>query len=191
MLLGTARSEKHLHVTADKLCRWLRTEYKLSPYADGLLGRNEIKLRLRRRAKRTRLISAAAKSSDFGNDSGEADAEDGIRTGWVCVHIGRVEGGELASQSLEDVDGVKERRVVGFGEERGGSTLVVQMLTEEKRGEVDLERLWMGISRRAEKERVKDDLAAREQEDGLEGEADVDGLGEEGGGVRAEVVGTP
>ena len=33
MLFGTARSEKHLNVSADRLCRWLRTNYKLSPHA--------------------------------------------------------------------------------------------------------------------------------------------------------------
>src|SRR5690606_156227 len=41
MMFGTARSERHLHIAADKLCRFLRQEYDLRPHADGLLGRNE------------------------------------------------------------------------------------------------------------------------------------------------------
>jgi hypothetical protein len=47
-----------------------------------------------------------------------------------------VEGGELP--------GVERRmeKVVGFGPSEGGCSVVVQLMTEEKRGEVDLETLW-------------------------------------------------
>lgn len=137
MIIGTARSEKHLHVSADRLCRWLRTEHRLSPYADGLLGRNELKLKLRRKAKRTRLLSAVG-----AKETASQDIDDGIRTGWVCVNVGRVEGGEL--KQVEQLDDI-----VGFGSQSPGSRIVVQMMTEEKRGQIDLETLWGGILRRS------------------------------------------
>lgn len=137
MIIGTARSEKHLHVSADRLCRWLRTEHRLSPYADGLLGRNELKLKLRRKAKRTRLLSAVG-----AKETASQDIDDGIRTGWVCVNVGRVEGGEL--KQVEQLDDI-----VGFGGQSPGSRIVVQMMTEEKRGQIDLETLWGGILRRS------------------------------------------
>jgi ribosomal silencing factor RsfS len=148
MIIGTARSEKHLHVSADRLCRWLRTEYKMKPYADGLLGRNELKLKIRRKVKRARLMSAVGSSA-----TGRGDLDDGIRTGWVCVNVGRVEGGELPeSQSkLQRAEGM-----VGFGAHTTGSNIVVQMLTEEKRAEVDLEKLWSGIVNRAQKAKDKE-----------------------------------
>lgn len=139
MVIGTARSEKHLHVSADRLCRWLRTEHRLSPFADGLLGRNELKLKLRRKAKRTRLLSAVG-----AKETANGDVDDGIRTGWVCVNVGRVEGGDL-KKSEESHD------IVGFGSQTPGSRIVVQMMTEEKRGQIDLETLWGGILRRAGK----------------------------------------
>jgi ribosomal silencing factor RsfS len=153
MIIGTARSEKHLHVSADRLCRWLRTEYKMKPYADGLLGRNELKLKIRRKVKRARLMSAVGSSA-----TGRGDLDDGIRTGWVCVNVGRVEGGELPeSQSkLQRAEGM-----VGFGAHTTGSNIVVQMLTEEKRTEVDLEKLWGGIVNRAQKAKDKEVEDAR------------------------------
>ena len=141
MIVGTARSEKHLHVSADRLCRWLRSQYKLRPYADGLLGRNELKLKLRRRAKRSRLLSAVGAKA-----TADTEIDAGIRTGWVCVNVGRVEGGELPEN--------KEKRredFVGFGARADGSNIVVQLMTEEKRGEIDLENLWTGIVNRASK----------------------------------------
>lgn len=55
MIIGTARSEKHLHVSADRFCRWLRTTHRLTPYADGLLGRGELKLKMRRKNRRNRV----------------------------------------------------------------------------------------------------------------------------------------
>lgn len=153
MAIGTARSEKHLHVSADRLCRWLRTEYQLRPYADGLLGRNELKLKMKRKAKRARLMSAVG-----SKPTGEGELDDGIRTGWVCVNVGRVEGGELPEEEgkLQRAEGV-----VGFGAVSKGCNIVVQMLTEEKRGEIDLEKLWTGIMNRARREKAKE-----EEEDG-------------------------
>ncbi|KAK4574783.1 ATPase synthesis protein 25 mitochondrial [Recurvomyces mirabilis] len=155
MIVGTARSDKHLHVSADRLCRWIRTNFKdLTPYADGLLGRNELKLKLKRRAKRTRLINAVGASrSSAGSGSAEdtdMDVEEGIRTGWVCVNVGRVEGGELPEQKARRED--REKGLVGFGKGESGCAIVVQLMTEEKREEVGLERLWGGILRASRKE---------------------------------------
>lgn len=138
MIIGTARSEKHLHVSADRLCRWLRTNFKLRPDADGLLGRNELKLRLKRKAKKQRLVGMSPNSAD--------DADDGVRTGWVCVNVGEVEGAEVPiSSEAEDT------KFVGFGKRSEGTKIVVQMLVDEKREELDLERLWGGIAKRQTK----------------------------------------
>ncbi|KAK3678142.1 ATPase synthesis protein 25 mitochondrial [Recurvomyces mirabilis] len=165
MIVGTARSDKHLHVSADRLCRWIRTKYKdLTPYADGLLGRNELKLKLKRRAKRTRLINAVGAShTSAGSGSAEdsdMDVEEGIRTGWVCVNIGRVEGGELPEQKARREE--REKGLVGFGEGESGCAIVVQLMTEEKREEVGLERLWGGILRASRKEAAA--VAAEKEE---------------------------
>ncbi|KAI0997527.1 hypothetical protein K3495_g10661 [Podosphaera aphanis] len=133
MLLATARSEKHLHVSADRLCRWLRSEYRLRPDADGLLGRNELKTRLKRKARRTKLLGSSDENSD-----------DGIRSGWVCVDVGIVDASEDTEKSTPPKD------FVGFGRRTEGVRIVVQMLTEEKRSEIDLEGLWSSILRRSQ-----------------------------------------
>jgi hypothetical protein len=133
MIIGTARSEKHLHVSADRLCRWLRSTYKLRPDADGLLGRNELKLKLKRKAKRAKLLGSAA----------DENGDDGVRTGWVCVDIGIVEGSDVvAAEPLPGKD------FIGFGRRVDGVRIVVQLLTDEKRSEIELEKLWGGILRR-------------------------------------------
>jgi hypothetical protein len=130
MIVGTARSEKHLHVSADRFCRHLRTNYKLKPYADGLLGRNELKLKMRRKNRRAKLMANAGVVSP-------ENVDDGIRTGWVCVHAGQVEPAEGVKKEVRAIEGF-----VGFGAETDKVTIVVQMLTEEKREELDLEGLW-------------------------------------------------
>lgn len=135
MIIGTARSERHLHVSADRLCRWLRTNYHLRPDADGLIGRNELKLRLKRKAKRARLM---------GNANDES-YDDGVRTGWVCVDVGVVEAAEGAEVVPEP------ENFVGFGRRTDGVRIVVQMLTEEKREEVNLEKLWGDVLKRGGK----------------------------------------
>ncbi|KAF2143554.1 uncharacterized protein K452DRAFT_285600 [Aplosporella prunicola CBS 121167] len=134
-LFGTARSEKHLHVSADKLCRWLRSQYKLSPHADGLLGRGELKIKLRRKARKTRMLSNA------GAAEGSLAADDGIRTGWICVNAGRVE----AAESAKTEDEPEGEGFVGFGTRSHGVNVVFQLFTEEKRAELDLEGLWNGV----------------------------------------------
>ncbi len=150
MILGTARSEKHLHVSADRFCRWLKVTHTLSPYADGLLGRGELKLKLRRKARRARLLSNAG-SSETGN------VDDGIRTGWICVNIGAVEDGSNPVEGFAGQEGY-----VGFGSEARGAKVVVQMFTQEKRDELDLEDLWGKMLRRHER---KENRISEGQED--------------------------
>ncbi|KAL2797552.1 hypothetical protein BJX66DRAFT_297455 [Aspergillus keveii] len=139
MIMGTVRSVKHLNVSADRLCRWLRSNYKLSPYADGLLGRNELKIKLRRKNRRARLASRTGAMVD--------DKDDGITTGWICVNAGVVEKTPIQEASSHAFE--------GFGHLGGGTRLVVQMFTEEKRAELDLEGLWEARIRRAQRQTVE------------------------------------
>jgi hypothetical protein len=120
------------------------------------LGRQELKLKLRRKAKRSKLMSAVG-----GKSTAETELDEGIRTGWVCVNVGRVEGGDLPKTEAELV---REKNFIGFGERSTGSRIVVQMMTEEKRGELDLEKLWATIQKKS----------AREKQALLEGEEAVD-----------------
>jgi hypothetical protein len=179
MIIGTARSVKHLNVSADRFCRWLRSEWKLRPVADGLLGRNELKLKLRRKARRQKMMGlVGAGAREAGNE------DDGITTGWVCVNIGMVdpslqprvrqtdgdaaldadqehdtyseEEDVIASQAEQqddledDLDHTSEHdpnqnpedTYIGFGSHSNHPRIVVQMFTDEKRAEMDLEGLW-------------------------------------------------
>lgn len=133
MIIGTARSEKHLHVSAGNLCRWLRSEYMLRPEADGLLGRNELKLKMRRKNRRAKLL---------GSGNADDDYDDGVRTGWVCVNIGTVD------HPLAERTEIEGESFIGFGRQTEGTKVVVQMLVEDKRKELDLEKLWSGIKKR-------------------------------------------
>ncbi|CRG83679.1 hypothetical protein PISL3812_01034 [Talaromyces islandicus] len=127
MVVGTARGIKHLNVSADRFCRWLRSTYKLRPYADGLLGRNELKIKLRRKTRKARVAGSSGSTA--------ASSDDGITTGWICVNAGLVEdpGAETLARQ-----GVFE----GFGKVQSGTRIIVQMFTEEKRALMDLEQLW-------------------------------------------------
>ncbi|KIW63716.1 hypothetical protein PV04_08699 [Phialophora macrospora] len=179
MIIGTARSVKHLNVSADRFCRWARKEFKLRPYADGLLGRNELKLKLRRKARRMKLAQSV------GNTVSGHGADDGITTGWICVNLGSVDEAVLSDEVTEgkrveeilqvqaDEASEKARRkaqespmegeeeyhnpsedeYVGFGSRTNSPRIVVQMFTEEKRVEMDLEGLWdVRNTRRARKD---------------------------------------
>lgn len=143
MILATSRSEKHLHVSAERLCKWLRSSHKLSPYADGLMGRREIKLKLRRKARRAKLLSSVGSSES-------TNVDDGLSTGWICVNVGNIDSGESAlelSQVLENF--------VGFGRQVTGTSLVIQMMTVGKREELDLEELWGNALVRQEKRETR------------------------------------
>ncbi|GAP86385.1 putative ATPase synthesis protein mitochondrial protein [Rosellinia necatrix] len=127
MLFGTARSERHLTVSAGRLVRWLRYKHHVHADADGLLGPNERKIKLKRKAKRARLLGP------MGTD----DADDGIRTGWICVNLGTIDRGGAETAVVAE-DG----RASGFGVSQIGSTIVFQIMTEGRRTEMDLETLW-------------------------------------------------
>lgn len=148
MLVGTTRSEKHLNVSADKFCRWLRSNHKLRPHAAGLLGRNELKLKLKRRAKRMRLMANVGAEEP-------AEFDDGIRTGWICVTVGSVAAAESAPSSVP-----RAQDFVGFNEQQEGVNIVVQMFTEEKRAEIDLEGLWENIMQRKMRQAKEDGQVA-------------------------------
>lgn len=150
MIISTARSEKHLHVSADRFCRWLRSMYGLRPDADGLLGRNELKLKLRRKARRAKLLGSTADEND----------DDGIQSGWICIDVGTVESRETTTE--EDA---AAQNFVGFGRRTDGVTLVVQMLTEEKREVIDLEGLWGGILRRGLQQQQKRESTTLDSEE--------------------------
>lgn len=143
MILATSRSEKHLHVSAGRFCKWLRNSHKLSPYADGLMGRGEIKLILRRKARRAKLLRSVGSSDNTNSD-------DGLSTGWICVNVGRIDSGENALESSQEFD-----NFVGFGGQIGGITLVIQMMTVTKREELDLEELWGNALVRQEKREAR------------------------------------
>ena len=197
MIIGTARSVKHLNVSADRFCRWLRSNYKLRPYADGLLGRNELKLKLRRKARRAKL--AASVGNKMYEKGGGAD--DGITTGWICVNVGQIEHGlvkravgedgavaeggterdetdqvvteivstdERKDEAVAEADTKEEEEeyinpegssddqdpnYIGFGSRSNAPRIVVQMFTEEKRAELDLEKLWQDRSDRSNRQR--------------------------------------
>lgn len=157
MILTTARSEKHLHVSADRFCRWLRSSHKLFPYADGLMGRGELKLKLRRKARRAKLLSSVGSSES-------TNADDGLRTGWICVNVGVIEAEENALDLRQEPE-----IYVDFDEQFTGARLVVQMMTEEKREELNLEELWGTVLARRAKRNAKsvEPLPERIEEVGL------------------------
>jgi len=74
MIIGTARSGRQLHMCSDRMCRWLRKEFGMRPFADGLVGRGELKLQERRARRRGKLTTA---------QSGIEEA-----AGWVCITAG-------------------------------------------------------------------------------------------------------
>lgn len=74
MIIGTARSDRQLHTSADRICRWLRKEHGMAPFADGLVGRNEARIQERRQRRRGKLNSA------------QTGIEAGI--GWICITAG-------------------------------------------------------------------------------------------------------
>lgn len=135
MIICTARSEKHLHVSADRFCRYLRREHGLRANAAGLLGRNELKIKLRRKAKRMKMLA------NVGGVEPEGNIDDGIRTGWICCTVGKIE----AHPEDTEIPGAGVEEFVGFRDVKPGVNVVVQMFTEEKRAEIDLESLWNGV----------------------------------------------
>ncbi|KAM0325841.1 hypothetical protein ACHAQA_007143 [Verticillium albo-atrum] len=135
MLFGTARGERHLHVSSSRLVKWLRNKYKIDASAAGLIGPGELKTKLRRLRKKAKLLGTSAVVQ--GGD-------DGITTGWICVNLG-TQGSDTRESASFDSTG----KMSGFGGPATGTTLVVQVMTESRRTELNLEHLWMGQLRRA------------------------------------------
>lgn len=127
MLFGTARSERHLHVSADRLVRWFRGR-GVSADADGLLGRNELKIKVRRNARKMKRL---------GHGYAQREHDDGISTQWVCINAGTV-GWVDSESAVVGGDG----RLSGFGTPQQGTTVVVQMFTKSRRTELDLDGFW-------------------------------------------------
>ncbi|KAJ4424063.1 ATPase synthesis protein 25 mitochondrial [Gnomoniopsis sp. IMI 355080] len=144
MLFGTARSERHLHISAGRLKSWLRKK-GLNAHADGLIGRKDFKIALRRRQRKAKLLGTTP-----------SPAESGLTTRWICMNLGTIEYQSTDEMPLESENGTMS----GFGvRQTGGTTIVVQMFTESKRKELELETLWSRIlARRSNKLRVEDDL---------------------------------
>lgn len=141
MLFGTARSERHLHVSGRHLLSWLRSK-GIKAHADGILGPNEFKIKMRRKQRKAKLLGTAA--TPMGGD-------DGVTTRWICTNLGTI-----ASGSPEPVE---FETATGFGTRQTGTTIVVQAFTESKRKELDLELLWSRIlARRGDDNLLTDDL---------------------------------
>ncbi|KAF1955838.1 hypothetical protein CC80DRAFT_525989 [Byssothecium circinans] len=175
MLVCTARSEKHLHVSADRFCRYLRREHHLRANAAGLLGRNELKIKIRRKAKRMKMLANVGATE-------EGNIDDGIRTGWICCTLEKIE----AHPDDVEVPGDDVEGFVGFRDVRPGVNLVVQMFTEEKRAETDLETLWGGVLRSGERRDRVAEERLRELEESFQEEEMVEEGEEEGFGDEVE-----
>lgn len=144
MVFGSARSERHLHISAGRLKAWLRKR-GFNIHADGLMGRKEFKIQLRRQHRRARLLGTTP-----------SPTESGLATRWVCMNLGTI-GYEATDEMGFASD---SGSLTGFGvRQTGGTTIVVQMFTESKRKEMDLELLWSRIlARRTASLVVEDDL---------------------------------
>lgn len=141
MLFGTARSERHLHVSGRHLTSWLRRK-GIKAHADGLLGPNEFKIKMRRKRRKAKLLGTAA--TPTGRD-------DGVTTRWICTNLGTISSGSQ--------DPVEYETATGFRTRQTGTTIVVQAFTESKREELDLELLWSRIlARRGDENLITDDL---------------------------------
>lgn len=186
MLLATARSERHLHVSAGRLVRHLKASchprdagVAKTVHAHGLMGPGELRIRLRRRARRRKLLGGAA-SADDGKDYG-------LTTGWICVHLGTVPdhvtlGPPETGRGVEDIaKGLESEnlggpaelegeivgadgKISGFGSVVKGTTIVVQLFTEARRQEMDLEGLWGDALRQHEEALKKREEAMRDPE---------------------------
>lgn len=195
MIIGTARSYKHLNNSADRFCRWVRATYKLRPYADGLLGRNELKLKLRRRNRKMKLARSVGNTVAFAETGeGSPGYDDGITTGWICCNLGSVEdavvpnSGEGAvrtssanpaseavemeeneedREALEEYQNPEDNTYIGFGNKSNAPRIVVQMFTEEKRLETDLEGLWDVRLKRKAQRAERNESRTGEQDDML------------------------
>jgi hypothetical protein len=135
MIMGTARSSQHVHAFSDRLCRWLRSEHKLRPKPDGLLGRQQIKVWRRRAAKKVRAMALAGAASGFeekiGRDIGLPD--------WICINVGSIPAAPGAVKQSRNIP----EGFIGFDQDIDKVTLAIHVLTEDRRAELDLEGFWV------------------------------------------------
>ncbi|KAI9152138.1 ATPase synthesis protein 25 [Paramyrothecium foliicola] len=136
MLFGTARSERHLHVSSGRFVRFLRRNYKVNAKADGLIGPGELKTKLRRLRKKAKLLGT--------NTAIVPGGDNGISTGWICVNFST-----HSTDAGEAVSFDESGRFSGFGTTPTGTTIVVQCMTEARRAELDLESLWQGVLKKS------------------------------------------
>ncbi|RDA93940.1 hypothetical protein CP533_5016 [Ophiocordyceps camponoti-saundersi (nom. inval.)] len=133
MVIATARSDRHLHVSSGRFVRWLRRNHAVSAKADGLIGSNLLRTKLRRLRKKAKLMGT--------NPMILPEGDYGLSTDWICVSFstgnstGKAAMGEVAQY---DSSG----NVSGFTTTHTGTTVAVQCLTEKRRNELDLESLW-------------------------------------------------
>ncbi|KAJ3525807.1 hypothetical protein NM208_g11481 [Fusarium decemcellulare] len=142
MLFGTARSERHLHVSSGRFVRWLRKNHSIDARADGLIGPGELRTKLRRLRKKAKLMGT--------NTAIIPGGDNGISTGWVCVHFSSSGDNINEAASFDD-----SGRFSGFGAPQTGTTVVIQCMTEARRGELDLETLWKGVLKKNLRENKK------------------------------------
>lgn len=153
MLFGTARSERHLHISAGRFVRWLRKHHRIDAKADGLIGPGELRTKLRRLRKKAKLMGT--------NTSIVPRGDHGISTGWICVNFGTESDASNESASFDE-----SGRMSGFGAPQTGTTIVVQCLTETRRNDLDLETLWQGILKRsiAQAQKLRGESSATPEE---------------------------
>ncbi|KAH6894550.1 ATPase synthesis protein 25, mitochondrial [Thelonectria olida] len=132
MLFGTARSERHLHISSGRFVRWLKRNHKINARADGLIGPGELRTKLRRLRKKAKLMGT--------NTAIIPGGDNGISTGWVCVNFSS-DGHKSGEVESFDESG----RFSGFGAPLTGTTIVIQCMTEARRHELDLEALWQAV----------------------------------------------
>ncbi|KAJ4319245.1 ATPase synthesis protein 25 mitochondrial [Fusarium piperis] len=142
MLFGTARSERHLHISSGRFVRWLRRNHDISARADGLIGPGELRTKLRRLRKKAKLLGT--------NTAIIPGGDNGISTGWVCVNFSSSGNNANEAASFDD-----SGRFSGFGAPQTGTTVVIQCMTEARRGELGLETLWQNILKKSLQENKK------------------------------------
>lgn len=151
MLFGNARSSRHIHVSASRLVKWLRYEHTIHANADGLVGPGQRKRLQKRANRRARLL-------------GNVEDEEAAITDWICVNLGTL------NRSNEDATLVDDGgRVTGFGASLTGLTIVVQIMTSERRAALGLEGLWQ---RSLERQQKKREMQKAELDDSTSGAKD-------------------
>ena len=130
-------------------------------------------------------LARAAGRIDVETGQAGGAADDGITTGWVCVNVGAVDDAVMPEADVEMVgadsdaqiaeeyaneeeyvnpedDGEADPSYIGFGSRSTSQRIVVQMFTEDKRAEMDLETLYANRTTRTTKREAEADVAVAE-----------------------------